>query len=424
MSGSSTAFIAGAIMTISAALAMTATQDTRTATSMAAPRPETTPSTANPPELTAAPTPTATTTHTPIPTATTTATPPPPQETATRQAPQAHFGRLTPGEEPPQFVVFSWDGGASPTLQKRFRNVMAEVDGHMTIFLTGIYFLPNDLRTEYKPPGRRVGASDIPFPATPDRTRQIITSVTESALAGHEIGTHFNGHFCGKRGVTSWSSEMWRSEIDQAVSFVADYKKYTGFNDMPDLPFDYRTQLFGSRTPCLQGQKNLLPVAAELGWKYDSSGVGAVVWPKKFDGLQVWDIPLQRVPWKGSGKVISMDYNYMVRQNGDIGAKVRTKQVRYGNEMRDSLLAGLDLAMTSNRAPLIIGNHFNSWNGGVYMDAVEQVMRESAARPGVRLVSFEELVTWLEAQDPVVLAKLQALDEGQSPPGGWTEYLR
>src|SRR3712207_3302018 len=52
--------------------------------------------------------------------------------------------RLEPGQTPPQFVVFSWDGAANleTGLFPRFRSLAAEYGAAMTFFLSGIYALP------------------------------------------------------------------------------------------------------------------------------------------------------------------------------------------------------------------------------------------------------------------------------------------
>lgn len=341
----------------------------------------------------------------------------------TAQGPREFVRPLEPGEEPPQFVVFSWDGGGNPNLQERFRNVMAEHDGHMTIFLTGIYFVPKDKRKLYHPPGREPGDSDIAFARSDESARNIIQSTVNAWEDGHEIGTHFNGHFCGPDGVASWTPDMWRSEIDQSVSFVDNFKEHTGFTDMADLPFSHGDDIQGARTPCLEGQANLLPVAEELGWTYDSSGSGPRVWPRKFTEHDLWNIPLQFMPWHDGGTVIGMDYNYMFKQSKGQSDPDPTNHARYQEEMRASLTGALDESLTTNRAPIVIGNHYNDWNGGAYMNAVEDVMRDAGGRDDVILVSFEELVAWLEVQDPATLKKLQALDVGQAPPGGWEAYL-
>ncbi len=330
---------------------------------------------------------------------------------------------LKPGETPPQFVVLSWDGAGESNagLFSANRALAQKLQGSMTFFLTGLYTLPAAKRTLYAPPQHPVGSSAIGF--LPDRAvRATIEQVGLAWQDGHEIGTHFNGHFCGPSGVGTWSPADWDSEIDQAVRFVSSWRTNTGIGDLPPLPFDYHKELVGARTPCLEGQANLLRSDHVKRWRYDSSGTGTQVWPQPFpSGL--WNVPMQQIPFPGHNfEVISMDYNMMYNQsntpNGDPAMRPT-----WLAQARDAYLAGFQRAYTSNRAPLIIGNHFERWNGGIYMDAITQAVTTMAANPGVRFVSLRQLIDWLEAQTPSVLAKLQALPVGQAPKGGWSAYL-
>ncbi|TQF05224.1 hypothetical protein E6W39_27025 [Kitasatospora acidiphila] len=330
------------------------------------------------------------------------------------------------GQRPPQFVVFSWDGAGEldNKLFSRFRTLANQHNASMTFFLSGIYTLPEGKKELYRPPQHRIGASDIGYLAD-DHIHATLTQVGAAWLDGHEIGTHFNGHFCGGNGVGRWSSAEWESEIQQAMDFVMKWRTNTGFSDLPALPFDYRKELIGGRTPCLEGQRALLPTAAARGWKYDASGPGGLqVWPQKFQGGALWDMPLQSIPFPGhSFQVLSMDYNIMYNQSGDDPKGNPVMQDAWQKQARDAYLMGFERAYTTNRAPMYIGNHFEQWNGGIYMNAVEEVLRTIAGKPEVRLVSFRQLVQWLEAQDPGVLRKLQALGVGESPAGGWSSYL-
>lgn len=334
--------------------------------------------------------------------------------------------RLTPGERPPQFVVFSWDGAGelSNKLFSRFRRVAADHGATMTFFLSGIYLLPESKKRLYHPPQHPVGASAIGYLA--DRhIHATIQQVRAAWLAGHEIGTHFNGHFCGADGVGRWSPAEWRSEIDQAIRFVTEWKTNTGFTDLESLPFDYRKELIGGRAPCLEGQPNLLPTAADLGWKYDASSPGGLqVWPGKVQHGRVWDFPLQSIPFAGhSFQVLSMDYNMMANQSDANPLGDSSQFDTWRVQARDTYLAGFRRAYETNRAPLFVGNHFERWNGGIYMDAVEEAIKQIAGYEDVRMVSFRQLVAWLEAQDPGVLRKLRTLGPGQAPLGGWAEFL-
>lgn len=331
--------------------------------------------------------------------------------------------RLKPGEAPPQFVVFSWDGAGETSngLMARFLKVADEVGASMTLFTSGIYFLPRSKSSLYHPPRHRVGASDIGYFADEDIHRTIETT-GKAWLAGHEIGTHFNGHFCGSNGVARWSPADWKSEIAQAQGFIANWRTNTGFTDLPALPFDYSTELIGGRTPCLEGSRNLQLAARDLHWAYDSSSTATQVWPTRKNKL--WQVHLQGVPFTGRKfDVISMDYNFLANQSRTTKGDPKMFKT-WRTQVESSLMAGFRRAYDGNRAPLIIGNHLNSWNGGIYMDAVEATMRAVAkAGPDVRLVSFRQLIAWLNAQDPKVIAKLQTLQVGEKPKGGWEAFL-
>ncbi|CAM5249168.1 hypothetical protein SSPIM334S_04751 [Streptomyces spiroverticillatus] len=195
---------------------------------------------------------------------------------------------LQPGETPPQFVIFSWDGAGEVGngLFPRFLKLAKEHDAAMTFFLSGLYLLPESKKNLYKPPNNKVGASDIGY-LTDDHIKQTLKYVRQAWLEGHEIGTHFNGHFCaGSGSVAKWTPAQWESEIDQAVKFVTEWRTNTGWSDLDPLPFDYKKELVGGRTPCLLGQDNLLPIAKKLGWRYDASSPGGrQMWPVYCLGL-------------------------------------------------------------------------------------------------------------------------------------------
>jgi len=117
-----------------------------------------------------------------------------------------------------------------------------------------------------------------------------------------------------------------------------------------------------------------------------------------------------------------MDYNFMFNQSG-ITQGDPAQHAYWGNQMRDGLLNAFDRAYHGNRAPLIIGNHFESWNGGTYMRAVEQTIKTVCVQQEVHCVSFRQLADWLDAQDPQTLEKLRGLGVGEVPEAGWNAYL-
>lgn len=333
---------------------------------------------------------------------------------------------LEPGQTPPQFVIFSWDGAGEVGngLFPRFLELAKDHDAAMTFFLSGLYLLPESKKSLYRPPNNPRGASDIGY-LTDDHVKDTLTYVRQAWLDGHEIGTHFNGHFCGGSGsVERWTPAQWRSEIDQAVSFVTEWRTNTGWENEDPLPFDYRKELIGGRTPCLLGQDNLLPTASKLGWRYDASSPGGrQTWPVKRGG--VWDLPLQAMPFPGhSFEVLSMDYNILANQSQNSTKGMPSRYPGWRKQATGAYMNGFERAYTTNRAPFFIGNHFEEWNGGIYMDAVEEVIKKTAGKKDVRLVSFRQFVDWLDVQDPAVLAKLRTLEVGQSPAGGWNSFFK
>ncbi|MFJ5776501.1 hypothetical protein [Streptomyces sp. NPDC093094] len=333
---------------------------------------------------------------------------------------------LEPGETPPQFVVFSWDGAGEVGngLFPRFLDLAEEHGASMTFFLSGLYLLPESKKRLYDPPNNGRGASDIGY-LTDDHIKATLLNLRRAWLEGHEIGTHFNGHFCGDGhgSVAHWTSRQWRSEIDQAKAFVKEWRTNSGWTELPSLPFDYDKELVGGRTPCLLGQDNLLPVARELGWRYDASSPGGLqVWPAKKQGI--WDLPLQQIPFPGhTFEVLSMDYNILANQSLNSTNAPAHNYPGWREQATEAYISGFKRAYETNRAPLFIGNHFEQWNGGIYMDAVEKALRHMAREKDkggdVRLVSFRQFADWLDVQRPEVLDKLRTLGVGQAPAGGW-----
>ncbi|MFJ9414893.1 hypothetical protein ACIRPT_12085 [Streptomyces sp. NPDC101227] len=335
--------------------------------------------------------------------------------------------RLEPGQTPPQFVVFSWDGAGEVGngLFPRFLKLAKDHGAAMTFFLSGLYLLPESQRHRYEPPNNRRGASDIGYLAD-DHIKQTLKYVREAWLDGHEVGTHFNGHFCSGSGtVKHWTPRQWQSEIDQAMDFVTKWRTHTGFTDIEPLPFDYREELVGGRTPCLLGQENLLPAIKDLGWRYDASSPGGLqMWPRKKSGI--WDFPLQQIPLPGHPfEVLSMDYNMLANQSRNSTKAPPANYPGWRQQATDAYIAGFNRAYETNRAPFFIGNHFEHWNGGIYMDAVEEALKRIAddRNRDVHLVSFRQFTDWIDAQDPDVLAKLQRMGVGERPAGGWNAYL-
>src|SRR5713101_5778587 len=66
---------------------------------------------------------------------------PSPSSTGRPAAPPAWMRRLAPGEKPPQFVLFSFDGVGSHEHWRRILPIADRVHAHFTGFLSGVYLL-------------------------------------------------------------------------------------------------------------------------------------------------------------------------------------------------------------------------------------------------------------------------------------------
>ncbi|MFB7506069.1 hypothetical protein [Streptomyces broussonetiae] len=323
---------------------------------------------------------------------------------------------LKPGEKPPQFVVFSWDGAleGDDRLFSHYREMAKEYNAHMTFFLTGIYLLPKSKKDLYHGPMHNPGDAAIDYP-TDDHIRTTLEQLRLAYEQGNDIGTHFNGHFCGAKGGGDWSVAQWKSEIDQFYSFVENWRTNTGYKDIPALPFDFKQEVTGGRAPCLEGQPNLLKAIKSYGWRYDASSPGDFqIWPTKKNG--VWDFPLEMLPYAGKDfQGLSMDFNFLYNQSGGKTDGDPAKYDQWEQQTVQSYMDGFNRVYYGSRAPLFIGNHFEHWNGSIYMKAIDKVIPQICTKKGVRCVSFKELADWLDVQKPSTVAALRSLDPAQSP---------
>src|SRR2546430_1047123 len=136
-----------------------------------------------------------TTTLPSAPTATTAARPARAPEPRTAPVPRARTKRAP--VRPPQFVVASFDGSGGARLWAYWRSVAKRAHAHFSFFLSGVYLVDWADHERYAPPHNPRGVSAIGF--APDAAwvtgmrRQLALGFRE----GNEIGTHYNGHFCG-----------------------------------------------------------------------------------------------------------------------------------------------------------------------------------------------------------------------------------
>ena len=123
----------------------------------------------------------------------------------------------------------------------------------------------------------------------------------------------------------------------------------------------------------------------------------------------MWSFPLQRIKVVGYDKTnLSMDYNLLYVQNGGRITAPKANCAKIETSTYQSLMQALAAVENGNRAPFFVGNHFNTWACGAYVDALTQFVQDAHTQyPDIRFVTNYYLVRWLDAQDPKVLKALQ-----------------
>jgi hypothetical protein len=306
---------------------------------------------------------------------------------------------------PPQFVVVSFDGSGGTRLWPFWRSVARRAHAHFTFFVSGVYLLAEERRRLYRPPRHPYGASDIWFarPEGARSAREVVRGTLEQIGAafreGHEIGTHYNGHFCEPYtgNVDEWGTADWGRELDQFDRLLFHASENNVLRRPVHLPFG-RDEIVGGRTPCLQGRlSTLYRVLARRGFRYDASGLAPLgTWPRR--QLGIWSVPLLEIPFVGhSFAVISMDYNFFANQTGGVSGPASLERT-VERETYLSLRRAFRASYLGNRAPLSFANHFETWNHWAYDRALARFVLETCRLPEVRCVSFRELVDWLDAQ--------------------------
>jgi hypothetical protein len=275
--------------------------------------------------------------------------------------------------------------------------------------VSGVYLLDEARRSLYRPPRHEPGSSDIGFAqAEGDRSaRQMVRGTLEQVIAaygeGHEIGSHFNGHFCApyEGNVDQWTRADWHQEIHQFYKLFFRATENNQLRSIPKVPLG-ADEIIGVRTPCLQGDfEALYPALVAHGFRYDASQVARLGdWPRRELGL--WSTPLLEIPFHGhTYDVVSMDYNFLANQTDVAPAEIERETLL---SLRHAFLA----SYFGNRAPLSIGVHFETWRSWAYDRAVTRLLVGVCRLSEVRCVSYRELVAWLDAQPPRLLRRARS----------------
>jgi hypothetical protein len=353
-----------------------------------------------------------------------TAAPPVPGPTSSSAgAPAAGFtpSKLAAGAKAPQFIVVSFDGVGRHDRWQYFEGIAARVPFRFTGFLTGVYLLDDAAKTRYQAPGHQRGRSSLGSWNSQDDVAQEIVDLNTAYQLGDEIGTHFNGHYCSDNppGGNAWSTADWNAELDQFFAFLTDYRSNNGLPPSTQLAFGPQ-EIKGARTPCLEGTPAaLFPALKAHGMTYDSSFTRrGISWPTRSPRDGIWQLGMAEFPLHGTTHFqVTMDYNFYFTQHHASSAGVTPEQSAVDSAQVQATYQDMyDATMAGNRAPLILGNHFNAWNNNAYTDGLGRFLLANCGRPDTYCVPFRDVITWMELQDPAVLSALQKQPPESGPP--------
>jgi len=299
----------------------------------------------------------------------------------------------------PQFVLISFDGSRSVDLWRDLRSFKEEMNKekrllNFTHFVNAAFFLTHDTKKAYKAPGKEEGRSNVGFSEDLEHLRHRIEEVNLAVADGDEIAPHTVGHFSGRY----WSKDEWNTELDSFDKILFGLAELYPSANLPKLNLS-RSDIVGFRAPYLDTSPGLYESLHEKRFLYDTSEIASGKdWPKR-DEAGMWRIPLGTMNL-GSAKsrVLAMDYNvYMHDSHAEDRIKKGTPE--WERVYSDTLTAFLDYFnqnYTGNRAPVLIGYHFGSWNDGVYWTVMKDFARQVCGQPQVRCGTFKELVKYME----------------------------
>ncbi len=326
--------------------------------------------------------------------------------------------KLAPGAKPPQFVVLSFDGVGWQQKWQFWHNVAKQVPLRFTGFLSGLYLIDEAHKDIYKGPGHLRGHSSLGTFNTPAEVQQEVKDLNYAWSVGDEIGTHFLGHFCSDNppGGNDWSIADWNNELDQFFGILKNYKTDDQLPSAPTLKVPSDT-IRGERTPCLEGHpEDLYPALRAHNFSYDSSFTRrGLYWPVKQDGI--WAMGMPEFPMAGTNHFqITMDYNFWYSQEQVSTTVSAAKAAQDSKQVEQTYTNMYDAAFQGNRAPLILGNHFESWNHNAYTLALAAFAKKTCGKPDTYCVPFRDVVRWMEKQSPATMKRLQALPPELGPP--------
>jgi peptidoglycan/xylan/chitin deacetylase (PgdA/CDA1 family) len=306
-----------------------------------------------------------------------------------------------PTTRPKQIVLISFDSAREISQWERSRALAKRTGAHFTYFLSCVFLLSPETRTQYTAPGMSAGKSNIGFAASKQEVAGRLEQIRLAAAEGHDIGSHACGHFDGK----DWSKADWLAEFDAFRRILENAYAINGISPEPPGWRDLaRHAVTGFRAPYLSTNAALYEALPEAGFQYDASGVskGPALPPRK-NGTIRFSLPL--IPEGPKAKpVVAMDYNLYVRHSG--GNEKSDMAGQFADRAYQAFHAAFDAQYNGKRIPLELGFHFTLMNQGAYWNALERFAGEVCVKADVECISFRDYV------------ERQRASEGQATVGG------
>jgi peptidoglycan/xylan/chitin deacetylase (PgdA/CDA1 family) len=304
-------------------------------------------------------------------------------------------GAAQAGERPKQAVLISFDGAQPIEQWQRSRQLGAVTGARFTYFLSCVFLLSPEIRSDYASPRHKAGRSNVGFAASTADVAARLSQVWTARAEGHEIASHGCGHFDG----ADWSRREWSSEFDSFTRILRDAWRLNGIAGEPAGWRAFATrEIKGFRAPYLSVGHGLLPALAEHGFLYDASGVSrGPVPPADRKGVRAFSLPMIPEGPKGR-RVIAMDYNLFVRHSG--GFEREDADAVFEERTLAAFRDAFDAAIAGDRTPLQLGFHFTLMNGGAYWRALERFAREVCLREDVACISYADYLADGPGLDP------------------------
>ena len=304
-----------------------------------------------------------------------------------------------------QYVLFSFDGSYAKDVWKETMAFAEDMRARQkpidfTFYISGVYFVPQKNRAVYQAPREEAGRSAIGWGLSARDVADRIEVINQAIKAGHEIGSHANGHFDG----TTWTKEEWMNEMNQFEGFTLHPERAN-----PDLEKEPESRriialpggrMFGFRAPVLGRNAALYDVLKEKGYLYDASGVGKIGQKPSRLPNGLWSIPLKQIAYGTTTQsILSMDYNFYFKQSA--GKDVAIKGSAEWQAMYDAMLTSyrryFKAEHEGKQAPIVIGHHFSRWNDGVYWEVMKAFAEEVCGLPDVRCTTTANYLTEQES---------------------------